>query len=243
MMTGRDAARYVAPTSNLETVLFKNGGVDDIVDVILYADKLSKSFTKDLAPQLKGASDMETLRNLFYVVNNNIRYVRDRVGNEVVKSPGKFWKDRKGDCKSYSIFIGSVLKNLGYKYKYRVAFYDPKEPEKGHIYPIVVLPGGKQVVMDAIPLNDYTRHRAFNQEVPYWKAYDYAPSRSATTALAGFEDAEPTKSRLQKILDSFKTDEFWVGVAQRTAQGVIVWIGVEILKTLVEKRRTRRRTA
>ncbi|HMN89074.1 MAG TPA: transglutaminase domain-containing protein [Saprospiraceae bacterium] len=175
-ISARSAGKYIAPTSNLETIVFKNGGIDDIVEVILFADKVGTPFTSALAEKLKGETDEDTLRNVFYFANRNFKYVRDRVGKEVVKSPGKFWKDRRGDCKSYSVFIGSLLQNLGFKYKYRVAFYDPTMPDQGHIYPIAYA-GKKKYVLDAIPLNDFKPHRKFDDEVKFWKAYDYQPKR------------------------------------------------------------------
>lgn len=183
MITARAAGRYIDKTPNQRKLMYDDGGIAEIVEVIMYADSRSASFTRRLAPQLKGATDRETLYNIWKFTRSNVRYVRDQVGKEVIKSPGKFWADRKGDCKSFTIFEGSILKNLGYRYKYRVALYDPKNPESGHIYPVVMLKG-KEVILDAV-------HTRFDDEVPYWKAYDYSPGRSS---ISGTEVPKPSKT-------------------------------------------------
>lgn len=177
-MRASAASNLIGKTSNRVKVMYQDGDVDDIIEVILYADTMSRGFTKRLAKELKGKTDYETLRNIWNFTKQNVRYVRDRVGQEVIKSPGKTWHDRKGDCKSFSVFEGSLFQNLGYKYKYRVAFYNPRHPNSGHIYPIVILPGGREVIMDAV-------HTRFDDEVPYWKAYDYEPTTAQKSALNG----------------------------------------------------------
>lgn len=146
--------------------MYLSGDVDDIVNTILHADKLAAPFTKDFAESLRGADDLETLKNIWSFTRREIEYVKDKPGHEIVKSPGQTWKDRKGDCKSHTVFIGSILKNLGYPYIYRVAFYDRKNPEQGHIYAIAILPDGRRVVVDSV--ND-----RFNHEHTYWKKKDY----------------------------------------------------------------------
>jgi len=146
--------------------MYLSGDVDDIVSTILHADQLAPAFTKEFSESLRGANALETLRNIWSFGRQEIRYVKDRPGHEIVKSPGKTWRDKAGDCKSQTVFIGSILKNLGFPYKYRVAFYDKKNPEQGHIYAIAVLPSGKEVIVDSV--ND-----RFNHEVKYWKKKDY----------------------------------------------------------------------
>lgn len=160
----------IRPTQNRRRVMYDNAEIDDIVDVILHADSLSASFTKDFAQGFRRETDEETLRGIWTFVKKNIRYVRDKAGIEEVQSPGKLWNRRRGDCKSFSVFIGSILKNLGYRYKYRLAFYDAANMDSAHIYPIVTLRNGRKVVMDAV-------HSKFDEEVPFYKAYDYSPAK------------------------------------------------------------------
>lgn len=161
------ANRYIDKSPGQRTVFYEDGGVDEIIQVILHADRLSRPATARFAQMLRGKTDERTLYNVWRFVRRNIRYIRDTPGHEVIKSPMRTWQDRFGDCKSHSVFVGSLLKNLGYRYFYRVAFYDRRHPEQGHIYAIAQLPGGREIIVDSV--ND-----AFNDEHgPIWKYYDY----------------------------------------------------------------------
>lgn len=162
------ANRYIESSPGIEVALFENGSVSDIISGILVATQFGARFTKRFAPMLRGRDDISTLRNVWQFVRRNIAYRRDADGNEIIKSPGRTWQDRYGDCKSMSVKAASLLDNLGYKYFYRVAFYDPDQPNQGHIYPVAVLPGGRQVAIDAV-------HPRFDEEYRYWKKRDYSP--------------------------------------------------------------------
>lgn len=227
------ANRYMPQPEGWERTMYKNGDVQDIIEVILIADKLSPKFTKELAQQLRQGDDYDTLHAIWHFVKQNVRYVRDKVGHEVIQLPGALWRGRRGDCKSFSVFIGSLLKNLGYKYRYRVAFYNPSEPDSGHIYPIVKLPDGRDVVLDAV-------HSRFDDEVRFWTAKDYYPgsgySRKAT-AIAGI-----SPDFWQKFKASLQEDSFWISLGHRIVQGLIIYIALDLLiKPTVEKRRSKRR--
>ncbi|RMH47260.1 MAG: transglutaminase domain-containing protein [Alphaproteobacteria bacterium] len=174
----RKAKRLVKPTTNKTLVERDQAEIKDILDAIFLGGRLAPEFTRELAPQLKRKTDMATLRAIWSFVRNNIRYRRDEGNVEVVKSPGKLLYDGYGDCKSFTIIIGSLLDNLGYRWKYRVAFYDPETPEQGHIYPVVVMPDGSEVILDAV-------HDTFNEEVPYWRAYDYDKHGNKMASLSG----------------------------------------------------------
>jgi hypothetical protein len=181
------ARRFILPSTNRTETLYTDADVKDIITAILRADTMSANFTARFAPYLKGSTDQDTLRNVWQFVRKYIRYQKDRSGNEIIKSPGRTWADKYGDCKSMSVMVASLVKNLGYEYFYRVAFYDPNNPEQGHIYPVAVLPGGELVVVDAV-------HHTYNEEVTYWKAYDYNPetgTKSKAVAITGTQPAAP----------------------------------------------------
>ena len=184
------AKRYIAPSTGKMQTMKTDAEVKDIIAVIMQADQRSKAFTDKFAPFLRGPSDRQTLKNIWSFVRRYIRYEKDKAGHEVVKSPGRTWEDRSGDCKSMSVMVGSLAKNLGYKYFYRVAFYDKDNPEQGHIYPIVELPSGK-VVVDAV-------HHTFDEEVPFWKAQDYDPQTGKVIA------------REAKAIGGTRTNMAWV---------------------------------
>lgn len=156
----------------IETTMINQGArIGDIIDAVLYADAKGSYFVENMAESLRKGSDRETLRAVWSFVKDNIRYVRDGIGHELVKSPGATWASKKADCKSMSVMAGSLMRCLGYRYFYRVARYDPKNPEQGHVYPVAIVQG-KEVVVDAV-------HGSFDREYDYWKKQDYWPKGMA----------------------------------------------------------------
>lgn len=198
------ASRKIKNTTERVTVEFEDGDVEDIISVIMKADQLGAEFTKAFAEDLRKTDDYQTLKEVWLFVKRNIKYLRDQPGEEVVKSPGKTWKDRRfgSDCKSFSVMIGSLIKNLGYSYFYRVTFYDENNPEQGHIYPVAIL-DGQEVILDAV-------HSRFDEEVPYWKAYDYYPKGSS----AGVSGLIEQKSIAQRVTEGVIIGLITYGIIQ-----------------------------
>ena len=163
-----NADKLIRKSPRREIVVHKDGDVQDIINVILMADKVGADYTKRLAKRLKRKNDVDTLQGVYDFVKSNIRYKIDAPGFEKVKSPGATWKDKYGDCKSHTVFVGSLIKNMGYDYFYRVAFYDPSNPYQGHIYTVAIV-DDKEVVLDTV-------NTGFDKEESFWKAYDYSPN-------------------------------------------------------------------
>jgi hypothetical protein len=151
--------------------MFTNARIGDIIETVLHADGKGSYFVENIAESFRRDSDRETLRAVWRWAKENIRYVRDPNGRELVKSPGATWTSKTGDCKSFSVLIGSILNCLGYRYFYRVARYDRKNPEQGHIYPVAIV-NGREIIVDAV-------HDNFDQEYDYWKKADYWPKGKA----------------------------------------------------------------
>lgn len=187
------AQRHILPSPGTVTTVTENADIARIIAAIMDADEMSKPFTAQFARYLKGHDDYETLHNIWNFVKSEIKYVRDRPGDEVVKSPGQLWATKKGDCKSFSIFIGSILNNLGYNYKYRVAIYSPLTPQQGHIYPVVILPDGEEVVVDAV-------HTKYDDEAKYYKAWDYTPGTKGRKAVSGISGIGSTSTPILAAL-------------------------------------------
>lgn len=177
MSSLRDARKNIRPTTNTTRLFKRNAGVPDILDVIFLATRYGPAFTQPFAGQLRGRDQVDSAKNVWRFVKSNVVYKRDAPGKEIVKSPGKLVYDGAGDCKSFSVLIGSLLTNLGITWFYRVAFYDPQEPNAGHIYPVAII-GGREVIVDAV-------HDAFDEQAPFWKATDYTPGGEKIKALKG----------------------------------------------------------
>ena len=139
-------------------VMYKDGDTEDIINVILHADKYAARDTVEVAKKFERQNFKKQCRSIYDFVRKNIRYRADQNGHERIKSPSVVWKDKYADCKSMSILIGSILKNLGIKYAYRFAKYK-SYGDFTHVY-IVAEKSGRQIIIDAT-LDQ------FNYEVPH----------------------------------------------------------------------------
>ncbi len=159
---------HIKKPKGIWETMHEDGDTQDIIDVILYADKRAAKDTEAFAKLFNPTK--RSLRDLWKFTRFNIGYLADRPGHEKVKSPAATNASKIADCKSKSIFIGSVCQNLGLKYDYRfIAYWDKYgKPAKNvtHVYVVVHL-NGRKVPMDAV-------HTRFAEEVPYsWKK-DYS---------------------------------------------------------------------
>lgn len=170
MSTVREANKLIPSATNRRKVIHQNGTTADIMDVIMYADQYSKADTEKFA-----ASFGPDYEKLWDFVKNNIRYVAD--GDEQdVKAPRQLWADRVGDCKSFSLFIGSVLKNWNIPFVYRFAAYDGSR-KPTHVY-VVIKERGREIIMDAV----YT---AYDKEAPYTYKTDKKPNMAQIAYIRG----------------------------------------------------------
>ena len=159
------ANTVMPPPVHEDRIWKQDGHTDDIVDAILSAEQWNQDQTAALAPYLKGGSTSETLRNVWFFIRSNIRYKKDAPGYERVKLPAKTWADREGDCKSMSVFIAGLLKNLGIPAKYRFVSYEKGRPVT-HVYVVATPKGSREVIVDAV-------HTRFDTEEPYKSKREY----------------------------------------------------------------------
>jgi hypothetical protein len=208
-ISARAAGRLIAKSPGIETVYFESAGVDDIVSVILRADSAASHFVQQLAPKLMGRTDMDTLRNVWAFTKEHIRYKRDKAGDERIQSPGALWKSRQGDCKSFSIFNGALLRALGISYFYRLAKYDPQRANQAHIYPVAILPSGEEIVMDST-------HSCFGCEYEYWRKKDYMPHAQRGAAVGAASVPRPNEDKV---------------LLKKAFSWVLIMIGISIITT------------
>lgn len=162
-----DPAKLIRHSPQTEITRYRNGETADIIETILWMDAHSEKWVvTENVECLRGATEYDTLRNVWRFVKKNLRYQADRPGYERVKSPGALYTSRTGDCKSFSIAEGALLRSLGIPYKYRFAAYEPGDFT--HVY-VVAMPNGEEVILDAV-------HTAFDEEVRYRKKKDIAPA-------------------------------------------------------------------
>jgi hypothetical protein len=143
----------------------RNASLDDTMAYIPEVVGKTLAQTRRLAAMLKGKTVYETCKNLWQFVYEHIQYRKDRQGYEQVRSPARTWHDRRQgvDCDCYSVFISSVLTNLGIPHTLRITKY--KQAHFQHIYPIVP-DGSSYITMDCVT-------DSFDYEVPYSQKKDY----------------------------------------------------------------------
>jgi hypothetical protein len=154
------------PRANLTERTVKRGAtVADTVKFFPQVVRETKWQTKRIANELKGESVYETCRNIWEFVYRHIRYEKDEEGREQVRSPARTWHDRfRGvDCDCYTVFISSILTNLGIPHVLRITKY--KQDHFQHIYPIVPVGNGKYITIDCVV-------EMFDYEEPYSEKQD-----------------------------------------------------------------------
>lgn len=141
---------------NLTGNVISNIDIADNADIrraITKATPKARMQAKRFAGKFKRSSEKATCRAIFDFLKSNLKYVADG-DHQVVQLPSALLRNRRGDCKSYSVFTSAVLSNLGIPHHYVYASYTAN-PTPGHIY--VVTDSG--IIIDAV-------YGTFNAEKP-----------------------------------------------------------------------------
>jgi predicted transglutaminase-like cysteine proteinase len=184
-----DAKKYVNVPQNNDKIMYEDGDTSDIIKVIEIADKIEveQRNVKNLAAILRGPDEFQTCKKIWYFVKENIKYRADAAGYERIKLANKTGVDGYGDCKSFSILIASLLRELGIKAKYRFVSWKQSD-DITHVYIVAKLKGGEEILMDAV-------HTRFNDEVKYaYKKEKNSAEMSKIALVSGPPNAVNTPS-------------------------------------------------
>ena len=117
---------------NTYTPITEHGDTSDIIKTVMWAyDIEDDNQIKQLAYELQGEDDLETCHNIWKFLLENIQYKADK-GTQEVRTPAKLINSKTGDCKSYSILTGSVLRYLEIPHFFRFTGHTKTEAE--HVY-------------------------------------------------------------------------------------------------------------
>ena len=134
----------------------------DIRDVLHKDLPVGVKQAAPLANAFKGASEIETARNIWDYLRNKITYKKDADGYQDIRLPRRFLHDKTGDCKSYSLTALSIYKavypNLAVAFKF--TSYDPGASEPTHVYAVVKDGRNNNIIIDGC-------YNFFNQEKEY----------------------------------------------------------------------------
>lgn len=158
----------IPPATGKEDLIKKRYRTNDIVAEIFSCFESSRNQLKNFAPYLQGDNLYDTCFNIWKFLKENVKYRVDPEGDQWVKTPARVWHDKVCDCKSYSIFIASVLYNLGIKGCFRFVSFDNTDPNPTHVY-VVVRNQGKNILIDAVMPR-------FDAEKQYASKKDYSMS-------------------------------------------------------------------
>ncbi len=149
-----------------DRIVLEDGEVGDTVKLMTGVVWKYLDDTSRLAPLLRKKSLESTCRAVWDFVYRHIQYKLDKKGVEQLRRPARTWHERKTgvDCDCMSIFVSSVLTNLGIPHSFRVTRYSQDHWQ--HVY--VVVPNGRsgQYIIDGVVSQ-------FNYEKPYSAKMDY----------------------------------------------------------------------
>lgn len=184
----------IAAPKGINKVMYQDGDTHAIIKTIMYADKYLGPATSKQAKELKGNTPLQSAKNVWSWVKQNIKYVLDPAGEQYVKDPAVTFKDGYSDCKSRSLFQASLLKNLGIPFAYRFVYY-PGDTIYKHVY-IVAYINGREYPMDP-DMPDFGIEKK-----PFVKKLDKQPlkSMSKIVYMAG-PGEDPTALDLYKPVD------------------------------------------
>ncbi|MEO5681451.1 MAG: transglutaminase-like domain-containing protein [Chitinophagaceae bacterium] len=178
----RDVANRTIPKPQLQQqVLYNDGDTGDIMKEVLQCFEESKMQLENFAPHLKGRSLRITCNNIWRFVKENISYKVDPPGVQWIKEPVRTWHDKVCDCKSYSIFIASLLHNLGIKGTFRFVSFKAGDSTPTHVY-VVVKDGDSLIKIDGVM-------PGFDIEKPFNHKHDY--NMSQISRMSGIGNTEP----------------------------------------------------
>jgi predicted transglutaminase-like cysteine proteinase len=142
----RAASAKIRPPQYFEILTKRDGRIRHIIDEIEAALREGVSvqlqdFAKDFPPTEHG------LRRLWWWVKTNIKYSEDSEAAQVVQEPARLNVTRKGDCKSFSLFIASVL--ACHRVPFSLMYVHYSDTGSNHVYPVAHTKGG-DIICDAV---------------------------------------------------------------------------------------------
>lgn len=159
---------HLFPKANFSEVTVKrNALVEHTVRFIpKVVQKTRWQVKRFVESELKNLPVKQACKKLWHFIKDHIRYQKDEDGKEQVQSPRRLIASGKGDCDCYTTFISTCLLEFDKRLKiiHRITKYGGLNYQ--HIYPVVELPDGEQIIMDCVV-------KAYNYEEPYTEKKDY----------------------------------------------------------------------
>ena len=210
MISKNAVLQKLAPFTNFKKVLIDDQNTSDIIQGILdnhdnYQDEYDK-----ISEMFIGDNEVETARNVFNFLKNNVPYYIEPIEKQTLRSPSAIVCMKQGaDCKSYASFINGIMNSLNRKGIFRVPLayrfasyrYDTKEPQ--HVF-AVLYPGTKnEVWVDPVLAKfDQRKEPVFIKDKKIKMAL-IAMSGTATQPTASLQEMERYRDKLVNMRDKY----------------------------------------
>jgi hypothetical protein len=200
----------LAPFTNFNKVLIDDQNTNDIVEGILKNhDNYEKEYDK-ISEMFIGDNEVETARNIFKFLKNNVPYYIEPIEKQTLRSPSAIVSMIQGaDCKSYASFINGCLSSLNRKgifnvplaYRFASYRYDTKEP--GHVF-AVLYPGTKNEIWVDPVLGKFDQRKepVFIKDKKIKMAL-IAMSGTTTQNAASLQEMERYRDKLVNMRDKY----------------------------------------
>lgn len=165
MSLKNQADRLIRPALGKATLIKSVYDTQDIINEILSADKIAVRDVRKFAKSINFTSLDDLCYQLWKLLRDTIYYKEDGSGEQQVKFPAALWASKTGDCKSYSLFIGSVLKALNIPYSYRFVSFS-SIPVYTHVY-IIVHGASRDIIVDAV-ISTYNDEKMYTFKKDYY---------------------------------------------------------------------------
>lgn len=170
-----------------------NAITGNIVTVLNSCVPKSVKDTAKISQNFKDKTVYASAFKIWLFVRENIVYKKDDDGKQIIQYPGALWAQRTtgGDCKSMSLFVSSLLLNLGAEnVRLRYVSYN-NNPTPTHVYTVFNYQGRTVPVDTVIEKFDYEKNFTYK--------YDYPMDVLTLSGINGNETADQLKKTLLRV--------------------------------------------
>lgn len=164
------------------TVMTDRGTTRDIMICVFDTYERYRDDCAAFAERFRRETLTETARAIFDYVTASLRYVEDPLGKQFVKTPARLYAMKRGDCKSFTIFVNSMLWCLGWKPGFRFTSYQ-QGGDYTHVYTVVHDTDGSEMVIDTVAW--LQKKLPFGTEAKYIKKYDMYTQIARMSGISG----------------------------------------------------------
>lgn len=229
ILDGKEYDKYFdRPDMETDTLIEKNATVFDTVEAMKKVIEETLYQTKKIAEVLYHKNKYVACKNTFDFVYNHIQYNEDQRGVEEIHSPYRTWYKRKQgiDCDDLTIFIASILINMGIEPILRMVAYKNDYPniQYQHIYVVVIGNNGKEIILDPVVHNfnyqlSYTYKKDYPMKLNYLRGLGQGEGVTLVTQVAG----EGKSATGQVLSDVLKQTSGAVSIAASKGAKVPEW--------------------